>query len=95
MIAGEDFAGRELILSGVVLDGGSSGPGLINLATQETYRSLSHDNFVSIYESTVVLPKGTRARIRIKVEESSGHHLGGKNFVIINTAFRECLSCKK
>ena len=95
VIAGEDFAGQELVLSAVVLDGGSSGSGLLNLGTRETYRSGSFDNYVSVRASSRVLKKGTSARIRVKVKESSAYRIGGETFVIIETVFLECLECQR
>ncbi|WP_319408816.1 hypothetical protein [uncultured Desulfosarcina sp.] len=95
VIEGENFVGQELILSGVVLVGSSSGSGLINLGTQETYRSSTYVNFVSIYESTIALHDGTLALIRVEVEESSCNKIGDTNYVIIETVFRQCLSCKE
>lgn len=82
-------------MSGIVLAGGSTGSGLINLGTQETYQSPAYVNFVSIYESTVALHEGTLVRIRVQVEESFSHKINGKDYVIIDTVYRQCMNCIK
>ena len=95
VIAGEDFVGQELIISGTVLSDVGIDSGLINLGTQDTYRSSSYVNFVSIYESKVALRKGTRVKIRVKVEKTSNNKINGTDHVIIDTVFLQCQSCKK
>jgi hypothetical protein len=93
VIAGQDFEGQDIILSGYVLDGNSSGSGLINLGTLETYQSSSYENFISIYESPISLPEGMPAVFRVKIRSSSAMSIGGTSLVIIETVFSECLSC--
>ncbi len=91
VIDGEDFAGRDIVLSGVVLSMSESG--LLNLGTSETYLSGSYTNFASVYETDVAIPKGRSVKILINVEESSSMKLGAEDFVTISAKFRTCLVC--
>lgn len=93
VIAGENFSGREIIVSGVALNKTTSGDRLVNIGTMETFRSSAYENFISVYDVGVVIRKGATVRIRIYVDESSAAILGGKNFVVIETTYRDCVSC--
>ena len=93
VIAGEDFSGQEIIVKGIALNETTSGDQLVNLGTMETFRSSAYENFVSVYDVGVVIRKGAKVRIRIYVDESSAAVLGGKNFVVIETTYRDCVSC--
>jgi hypothetical protein len=84
VMAGEDFAGRELIISGTALNDTESG--LVNVGTHATYRSKSFDNFVSVYEVGEHVKAGSHVWFRVKVEESSAARMpDGAIFVLIDT----------
>ena len=94
VIAGEDFSGQELIVSGVALNQTTSGEGrVVNVGTRETYKSGSYLNFVSVYDTSVTIKEGAVVRLLVAVEMSRAANLGGESYVMIDTAFRECLSC--
>ncbi len=93
VIAGEDFSGQEIIISGVALNQTTSGDRLVNVGTRKTYQSGAYLNFVSVYDTNVIIKEGAVVRVRILVEMSRAVTSGGKSFVMIDTAFRECLSC--
>ncbi len=94
VIAGEDFSGQELIISGVALNETTSADRLVNVGTRATYQSGAYLNFVSVYDTNVTINEGSNVQIRVLVETSIANTVGGKPTVIIETAFRECLSCK-
>lgn len=94
---GGDFKGQQLIVSGFSLGGRSGRNHLVNLGTQETYRSRHHLNFISIYNvrKPVVVREGMPLTFRIQVEESTAVTINGKSIVLIDTVFKECMSCKQ
>lgn len=93
VIAGEDFSGQDIIVRGIALNETTSGGRLVNLGTMETFRSSAHENYVSIYDVGVVIKKGMNVRVLVHVEDSSAYVLGGKNIVLIETAYRNCVAC--
>ena len=90
VIAGENVAGREFIVTGVALSKGKGDDGLLNLATQSTYNSESYDNFVSVFRTNVSTIVGSTVKVRVIVDEADSY---GGNTVLINTIFKECISC--
>ena len=94
VIAGEDFSDRDIIISGVALNQTTSADRLVNVGTRATYQSGAYLNFVSVYDTSVTINEGSNVQIRVLVETSMASTIGGKPTVIIETAFRECLSCK-
>lgn len=95
VISGEDFSGRELVITGVALNQSTPQDDLVTLATPDTYRSNVYDNFVSVYDTSVIIEKGAVVRVRVHVEQSFFVAVGAKRFVAIQTEFRECLSCRR
>jgi len=93
VIAGEDFSGQEMIIRGVALNKTTSGDRLVNIGTRESYQSGVYLNFVSVYDTSVTIREGAVVRIRVVVEMSRAATVGGTPTVLIETAFRECLSC--
>ena len=93
VIAGEDFSGQELIISGVALNETTSWDRLVNVGTRATYQSGAYSNFVSVYDTSVKIEQGANVKIQVLVETSMATTMGGKSFVTIETAFRECVSC--
>ncbi|BBO74352.1 hypothetical protein DSCW_17690 [Desulfosarcina widdelii] len=95
VIAGEDFSGKDIILTGIVLAGGGTDSGLINLGTKKIYNSGSYDNFASIYETEMLLREGSKAKILVHIESSELHRINSKDFVIIETLYKKCIKCTK
>ncbi len=93
VIAGEDFSGQVIILSGVALNQTTSRDRLVAVGTRATYQSGAYSNLISVYDTSVKIEKGTNVKILVLVEISMAATLGGKSFVTIETAFRECISC--
>ena len=90
---GEDFSGTEIVLSGIALTNVSGGDKLVNIGTQATYNSGAYENFVSVYDVTSNVRKGSQITVRVKVDSAEGYELGGKNIVLIETNFLSCVSC--
>lgn len=93
VIAGEDFSGREIVISGVALNQTSSGDGLVNIGTNETYKSGAFLNFVSVYDTSVTIKEGKYVSVRVMIESSMATKMGGKSVVLIESAFVECIAC--
>jgi hypothetical protein len=93
VISGEDFSGKEIILKGVALNQTTTGDHLVNIGTRETYQSGAHLNFVSVYDTSVTIKKGTYATVKVLVETSSAYNLGGQWTIVIETAYLECIAC--
>ena len=93
VIAGEDFSGKEVTVTGVSLNRTTTGMGLLNVGTPETYRSQYFENYVSVYDTPIILPEGKRVAIRISIESSIAAKIGGKSIVTIEAAFLECIKC--
>jgi hypothetical protein len=93
VIAGEDFSGKEIIVSGVALNQTTSGARLVNVGTSDTYNSSSYTNYVSVYDTTVMIKKGKNVSLRILVDTSMATKIGGKSFVVIESAFVKCIVC--
>ena len=93
VIDGEDFSGKEIIVSGVALNQTTSGDRLVNIGTDETFRSGAYLNFLSVYDTSVTIKEGKYVSVRVQVESSMAANLGGKATVLIESAFLECLSC--
>lgn len=93
VIDGEDFSGKEIIVSGVALNQTTSGDRLVNIGTNETYKSRAYLNFVSVYDTSVTIKEGKYVSVHVQVETSMATKLGGKSTVLIESAFLECLSC--
>ncbi len=93
VIAGENFSNQEIVISGVALNQTTSADRLVNVGTRATYQSGAYLNFVSVYDTNVIIKEGAVVRVRVVVEMSRAVTSGGKSFVMIDTAFRECLSC--
>jgi len=93
VIAGEDFSNQEIVIIGVALNQTTSGDRLVNVGTRATYQSGAYSNLISVYDTSVKIEQGTNVKILVLVETSMAATLGGKSFVTIETAFRECVSC--
>ena len=93
VIAGENFSNQEIVISGVALNQTTSADRLVNVGTRATYQSGAYLNFVSVYDTSVTIKEGDNVRIRVLVETSMASTIGGKPTVLIETAFRECISC--
>ena len=93
VIAGEDFSNQEIIISGVALNQTTTGDRLVNVGTRATYQSGAYLNFVSVYDTSVTIKEGANVKIRVFVEISRASTIGGNPTVMIETAFRRCLSC--
>lgn len=93
VIAGEDFADTEITVTGIALNQTTSQDHLVNIGTKETYQSGAYLNFVSVYDTSVTIEKGSHVTLRVSVETASAHNLGDQWAVLIETAFLECLSC--
>lgn len=88
VLGGEDFAGQTLTVSGVALN--DTEGGLVNVGTQETYRSGVYENFISVYDVPMQVKAGTSVRVRVIVESSSATEFpNGKTFVVLESAFLE------
>ena len=71
VISGEDFAGRELVLTGISLDETSrDGDRLVKLGTFETYQSGAYSDFVSIYDASESIKEDFVMRVRVVIETS-------------------------
>ena len=92
VIDGEDFTGKEIDVRGVVLDQTDSG--LVSLGTRATYQSAGYLNFISVYETSMTLRKGSDVTLRIMVEMSRGSKVGDQSVVMFDSAFVKCLSCE-
>jgi len=93
VIAGEDFVGHEVTITGIALSSATSGDGLVNIGTVETYESDSYLSFVSVYGSNFSVEKGRRVTLNVKVERAFASELNGRWIVGIETVLLECLSC--
>ena len=93
VIAGEDFVGHEVTITGIALNDTTTNDRLVNIGTKATYESSSYLNFVSVYDTSASVKKGKRVSMRVKVETASAHKSGQQQFVMIETAFLECVSC--
>ena len=93
VIAGEDFSGKEIIVSGVALNQTTSRDRVVGIGTSETYNSSGYLNFVSVYDTTVMIKEGKNVSVRVLIETSMATKLGGKSVVMIESAFVECVAC--
>lgn len=93
VVQGEDFSGQQVLLTGVALGDVSSGDRLLNIGTLSTYSSGAYENYVSVYDTTPNIRKGSRVVMLIEVESSSGYELGGKGIVLIEAVYQSCQSC--
>lgn len=93
VVQGEDFSGQQVLLTGVALGDVSSGDRLLNIGTLSTYSSGAYENYVSVYDTTQNIRKGSRVVMLIEVESSSGYELGGKGIVLIEAVYQSCQSC--
>ena len=93
VIAGEDFSGKEIVVSGVALNKTSSADRLVNIGTNETYKSGAYLNFVSVYDVSVTINEGKYVSVRILIESSMATKMGKESVVLIESAFVECVSC--
>ncbi len=93
VIGGEEFSGKEIVVSGIALTQTSSGNDLLNIGTNATYKSGAYLNFISVYDTSVAIKEGKYVSVRIQIETSMATKLGGKSVVLIESAFLECLSC--
>lgn len=93
VIAGEDFVGEEVTITGIALNDTTANDRLVNIGTKATYDSSTYLNFVSVYDTSASIKKGKRVSMRVKVETASAHNLGQQQIVMIETAFLECVSC--
>ena len=96
VISGEDFAGRELVLTGISLDETSrDGDRLVELGTFETYQSGAHSDFVSIYDASESIKEDFVMRVRVVIETSYALREDEKWSAVIEATFRECIpSCE-
>ena len=95
IISGIDYSGQEIFLSGVALSASGPNEKLINLGSQQTYESGRKDNYVAVYDVGVNIAKGTAVTLKIHIEVSYAAKLGEETFVMIESTFLECVSCKK
>ena len=93
VIGGEEFSGKEIVVSGIALTQTSSGNDLLNIGTSATYKSGAYLNFISVYDTSAVIKEGKYVSVRIQIETSMATKMGGKSVVLIESAFLECLSC--
>ena len=93
VIGGEEFSGKEIVVSGIALTQTSSGNDLLNIGTNATYKSGAYLNFISVYDTSVAIKEGKYVSVRIQIESSMATKMGGKSVVLIESAFLECLSC--
>ncbi|MGJ3247132.1 MAG: hypothetical protein ACFE0I_13810 [Elainellaceae cyanobacterium] len=84
VIAGEDFAGQQLTISGVALSDVQDG--LVNVGTRADYDAKSFDNFVSVYGVDAVIREGQDVELTAVVESSSASDIGGQTFVLIEAS---------
>ncbi len=96
VISGEDFAGRELVLTGISLDETSrDGDRLVKLGTFETYQSGAYSDFVSIYDASESIKEDFVMRVRVVIETSYALREDEKWSAVIEATFRECIpSCE-
>ncbi len=96
VISGEDFAGRELVLTGISLDETSrDGDRLVKLGTFETYESGAYSDFVSIYDASESIKEDFVMRVRVVIETSYALREDEKWSAVIEATFRECIpSCE-
>jgi hypothetical protein len=93
VIAGEDFAGKKLIISGVALITTTTNERLVNLGTRKTHNSGAFENFVSVYDTDVLITQGKDVSVQVLIETSSAAKLGDRSFVMIESAFIGCVDC--
>jgi len=87
VIAGTDFSGRTLVVSGYALN--RTDGGLVNVGRSQDLSSARVLNFVSVYDVPKTIPAGSKVRFRVHVETSRAIKLpGGETAVLIETAFR-------
>jgi len=84
VIAGEDFAGQRLTISGVALSDVQDG--LVNVGTRADYDAESFDNFVSVYGVDATIREGEDVELTAVVESSSASDIGGQTFVLIEAS---------
>jgi hypothetical protein len=90
VIAGTDFSGRTLVVSGYALN--RTDGGLVNVGRSQDLSSARVLNFVSVYDVPKTIPAGSKVRFRVHVETSRAIKLpGGETAVLIETAFRAML----
>ncbi len=96
VISGEDFAGRELVLTGISLDETSrDGDRLVKLGTFETYESGAYSDFVSIYDASESIEEDYVVTVRVVIVASYVLREDEKWSAVIEATFRECLpSCE-
>ena len=89
VISGEDFVGKEFVISGIALSStqfnntGSTGGGVLHVGTKATYQSGVYTNFVSIYGVTSAIAEGDNVLIWVSVEESSATKIGSETYISI------------
>jgi hypothetical protein len=95
VISGEDFAGRELVLTGITLNETSrDGDRLLKLGTAETYQSGAYSEFVSIYGASESIEEAFVMRVRVVIDTSYALREDEKWSAVIEATFQECIpSC--
>lgn len=81
VIAGENFEGQQLSISGVAFS--DMQDGLVNMGTRADYNAESFDNFISVYEVDAAIQEGQDVELTAIVESSSASDIGGQTFVLI------------
>jgi len=96
VISGEDFAGRELVLTGITLNETSrDGDRLVKLGTAETYQSGAYSDFVSIYDASESIEEAFVMRVRVVIDTSYALRADEKWSAVIEATFQECIpSCE-
>ena len=96
VISGEDFAGRELVLTGISLNETTrDGDRLVKLGTAETYQSGAYSDFVSIYDASESIEEALVIRVRVVIDTSYALRADEKWSAVIEATFQECIpSCE-
>ncbi len=96
VISGEDFAGRELVLTGISLNETTrDGDRLVKLGTAETYQSGAYSDFVSIYDASESIEEAFVMRVRVVIDTSYALRADEKWSAVIEATFQECIpSCE-
>jgi len=96
VISGEDFAGRELVLTGISLNETTrDGDRLVKLGTAETYQSGAYSDFVSIYDASESIGEAFVMRVRVVIDTSYALRADEKRSAVIEATFQECIpSCE-
>lgn len=93
VIDGEDFEGREILLSGITFTE-TTREGLAKIGAVEAFKSDDESSVVFIYESNAIFEKNTVVRLNVIIDTAYPYSLEGKKAAFIEATYVSCDQCR-